>query len=714
MDDFAETVWLDKTEEGSQYGSTPVKVPDDAEKAAPAQLALIEQWIERVKHAKRYFEKDFERMDKCEQLATDGAEQEWIAGNNYTVPVTNRHINLAVAALYARNPTIVAKRRKRLQFQLWDGNPETLIAAMQAAQGGVDPATGMVQLPDPNAIALVQEVQQAKQYNQMVERMGKTMEILSMYFFNEQTHGYKEEFKQLVRRAKTTGVGYVKLGFQRILQKRPDVIGKIQDVTDEMAAIQAAMQDAAEGKLEADSARLGELETMLQALQQEPDLIVREGPVFDFPRSKEIIIDPKCRNLRTLAGARWLAHEFEMTPEEIKETYGIDVGTAYTSYDPAGNGINIDSTAGKDCRGVAKVWEVQDSRTQTVFTICDGYPNWLKAPAPPDVKIDRFFTVFPLVFNQVENSKKLYPPSDVWLMRHPQQEYNRARQGLREHRQANRPKYAVAKGKFEETDLQKLENHPSSAILALKGLGINDKVENYIQRIPLVSIDPSQYEVEGVFSDILRVVGSQEANFGATQRDVTATQSSIAEQSRTATIADYVDDLDDMLTQLSRGLGQLMLLEMSKEKVVEIVGPGAVWPEQMLTREQVVQDLFLDIQAGSSGRPNQAAELAKWERATPLLIQIPGIGPKPIARKLSELLDIDLDELYIEGLPSIMALNAMAGKQAQPGTGDPANDPNAQGDQGAQNARRPPQNEPGPQPAYPAPASGLAPMQNAA
>src|SRR3546814_16471012 len=68
-----------------------------------------------------------------------------------------------------------------------------------------------------------------------------------------------------------------------------------------------------------------------------------------------------------------------------------------------------------------------------------------------------------------------------------------------------------------------------------------------------------------------------------------------------------------------------------------------------------------------------------------------------------DLLDIDHGDAVLEGLPSIVALNAMAsrpppgaggpGGQVQPGTGD-GNDPTQQGDQGGQNAPVAQQNEP--------------------
>jgi hypothetical protein len=287
---------------------------------------------------------------------------------------------------------------------------------------------------------------------------------------------------------------------------------------------------------------------------------------------------------------------------------------------------------------------------------------------------------------------------------------NRSRQGVREHRMANRPKYIIARGALEEKDLDKLESAPAHSVLEIDGLRPEDDIAKKVQRFPNIGIDPNQYETGTSYGDIEKSVGAQESMLGGTSNS-TATESSIAENSRSVSNADNIDELDDLLTALARAVGELMLMELSKETVMEIAGPGCAWPEMQPTREEVSKDLYLQIKAGSSGRPNKALELANIERAVPYLLQLPGINPQPLAKKYADLLEIDINELYIPNMPSIVAQNAAkpfdsaggAGAQVQPGTGDPATDPAQQGGQGANNAPVAQARQPGPQPAFPAP-----------
>jgi hypothetical protein len=113
-----------------------------------------------------------------------------------------------------------------------------------------------------------------------------------------------------------------------------------------------------------------------------------------------------------------------------------------------------------------------------------------------------------------------------------------------------------------------------------------------------------------------------------------------------------------------------------------------------MSRQDIAQEVLLEIEAGSMGRPNAAAEIATAQRIYPLLIQLPGIDPEFLARDLLRRMDdkLDLTLAFKSQLPSIVALNGMV-KGQLPGTGAPAGAP--QGPQGADNTAGPPEQPPG-------------------
>ena len=664
---------------------------DPAANVTAEERALVSKWCSRLAAARKFHEDAFKKMREDMEWARLGASKEWVAGGNYTVPIVQRHINQAVASLYAKNPQAVAKRRRRLAYRLWDGRPESIQAAM------ANPIS-------PASQALIAELLEVHQKNEVFDRIARTLQFLFNYFLDEQEPVFKVQAKQLVRRVKTCGVGYIKLGYQRQLQKDSEITAQIADTSDKIQRLQALMAEAQQGEIEQGSANLAELQSLLGDLQSRETVIVREGPVFGFPGSTRILVDPKCTLLKGFIGADWLSEELLLTPDQVKERYKVDIGTNFTAHKPdceqKAEKPDDATGTGQKSGDLVLVSEIQYKKGGQTMAVVDGYPAFLRVPATPIVQIPRFWTIFAVTFNDIESETEIFPPSDVRLLRDPQADYNRARQGLREHRMANRPWYAASKGALDEPDKERLSNHAAHEVVELMGLQPGQPIESLLQRGANIPIDPAQYDVGASFVDIERSIGTQQANLGGTS-GATATESSIAENGRISTVSSNSDDLDDTLSALARSAGHLMLMEMDPAYVQQLAGPGAVWPD--IQRQEAAEECYIEIKAGSSGRPNKAAEISNRERAMPFLLQFPGINPTPIARDYLELLDIDTEEAIVDGLPSIVALNAAAsrGGQVQPGTGNPATEPTAQGGSGGQNASKPAQNEPQGQPAYP-------------
>lgn len=664
----------------------------------PARKARVSEWCQRIKAAKEHFKDDFARMRNNQKLARQGATDAWKKAGNYTVPVAARHINQQVSQLYARNPQARAVVKPRMMFRLWDENASTLQQLQQQSMPGMPPT--------PEAMAILAELEQVKPQLVMLSRTARTVEYLFNYYLTEQTPSFKQRFKQCVRRAKTCGVAYVELGFQRILEPRPEVSARIEDITGTLRMMETLASDMQAGKFDESDARFDTLKSLIADLQNQQDVVVREGLLFDFPRSTEIIVDPECRELKGFVGAGWIAREFHMTKTKIHETWKVDVGTEFTPYS-ADRKVRDGAADAKDR---ACVWYVQHKEANECFVIVDGYCDFITEPAPPSVKTEGFWTTYVLSFNDVEDEDNIYPPSDVDLMEDAQEEINRSRQSLREHRVAARPAMMTPRGGLTEQDKKNIQTRPAMAVIEVSTVQPGQDVKTVLAPLPTNPIDPNLYETGPQKEDVLMAVGSQEANLGPTS-DSTATEASIAQASQQSASSSNMDEVDEILTQLARDGAQVLLLNMSAEMVTKIVGPGAVWPE--MRRQDIVEEVTLEVKAGSSGRPNRAAKLADMERAMPFILQLPGMNPIPIAEEYLDLLDIDWKKAIIEGLPSITALNQMMSKPAGGAPPPPGAGPQAQGGHGGNNAPQPAGSAPPGQPAYPADMGGPSMPENA-
>jgi hypothetical protein len=722
----------------------------------PQRAALVNSLTAMVSQAKRHWEKDFKRMEKDQRFA---AGEQWpdetkaglfndALDDRYVANIVLRHVQTRVASLYAKNPKAVCRVRPKLLATVWDGNMQSLKQAqsvldqakmaqqaqqmmmMSVAAGhpmpgqtpgapGPDgmpgPAMGMPmappEMPDPVAVqeaqAVIEDAKQVQQELLMRKKIARTLELLYDYELSEQPAPFKTMMKLVVRRAVTSGVGWIRLGFQRVMGKNADVELRIADMQQRLSTIERISADIADNETQPDSAEAEQLRLLIEDLHKDTEIVVREGLLLSYPKPTAVIPDPRCIELRNFLNADWVAEEFIMTTNEIKETYGVDVGTNFTSYNRLDTNSDFEKARllwehrGEDTQisegdsSSALVWEVWNKKDGLVYTICDGYPDFLRNPESPAEYTDRFWPWFLVALNEVEG--KVYPISDVSLIRPMQLELNRSRQGLREHRMANRPKMVYAEGLLSEDDLEALRTHPVNALISVSGLQPNQDIKQVVQPLTGVPLDPNLYEVNPVFMDLTRAVGTQEATLGG-PAGKTATETSIAQASQAGSLGLNMDNIDVTLTEIARAAGQILLLNCSEEVVKSVVGPGAIWPS--LTKAEVAKDLMLEIEAGSSGRPNQQMELMAFEKLAPILMQLPGINPISLAKEAIKRLDdkLDVDALLAEGVPSISSLNA-----AKPppigASGGAAMTPGQQGPQGANNAPKPPE----PHSAAPAP-----------
>jgi hypothetical protein len=667
----------------------------------PSRKALVTERKERIEADKRHWEPDFKRiredMDFAYGLQWEGQTSLELE-DRYVANIVQRHINQRTSALYAKNPKVVAHRRARLDFSIWDENPSVIqeMMAMASTEMPVPPDMGM----------MAADIAQGLEARKMLRRVARTLEVMWAHYTDEQVPPFKLMMKDRVRTALVTGVSYVELDFQRTQGFSEERMTVLADARARLSQIErlSAELDMPEGEGMSDtSAEMEQLRLQIQDLQANPDLAMREGLVYDFPDTLSIIPSRFTKMLRGWYGTDWVTKEMQVPCHRIKEWFGIDIGSRYSKPDNSGSGETSNSftASGKKEDERVTLWKHYDKRDGLIYWMVDGYDDFLREPESPAVNIERFFPFYVLTFNDITHHKRIFPTSDVRILRSMQKEYNRKKEALRQHRIANRPVYLTPAGTLEDDDLNKLVcDHPDHAILPLRGLKEGQAAETAIQPMKKAPIDPNLYETESDFADVLRVVGSQEANIGGTSGD-TATEVSVAEGSRLSSIGSNEDDLEMLLNELARDGGNVMLMNLSEETVKEIAGPGAVWPQ--MSPDTIKQEMFLMVEAGTAGRPNKAMEQANFQRLAPILMQMPSLDPDKLAEYAIRIMDdkVDLADFVKPGTPSIQMMNSAKPAAGPEGTPPSSSEPSAQGSQGAANQSAPAEPPGVSQPAYP-------------
>jgi hypothetical protein len=662
------------------------KSGDDKPEPDESVMAEVRKWQDRIVAAKHFHEPAFERirddMDFVGGIQWEG--QMDLNDPRYIVNLTMREINQGVAALYARNPKAECTVRPRMDYTAWDGKQESAIQAAQALVSGN---------MNPMAMQVVNDYDKVQTERQMLKRIAETLTLEYQIQVDRQDPDFKLQMKQFVRRAKVTGVGYVKVDFLRQDLFTLTTDESQEPITNRSAKLQQLLNDYQDKKFDSDDARAEEVKMLAMSIQsqfQDPleHKEYDERIVFNFPSSTSIIIDPRCRILKGFIGARWIAQEYILPLDDIRAffnkpditTGGGDGGAKiYDSQGAATAGVRSSNPgeSGLVDEEYGCVWEVYNKSKKVKFFILDGYKDYLLEPATLKPATQRFWPLISFTLNDTETEPGLvtsiYPPSDVRLMTSPQKEWNRSREALRKHRRANAPTYLTKPGAMTDADKIALKNHPDNAVIEIQGsVDPASDLSKLVIPMPTVPISESLYETASLERDIQSTVGSQPENLGAPSSRETATGETIREQSRITATGSNVDDLDDCLTEIAKTAGEMMIKGMSLATVKRDCGSGAVWPSSTDMKEQVACRVLLQIEASSSGRPNKGLEIANFERLAPLLMQA-GANPAFLVREGVKRLDdrLDLSEAFPLLPPGGLNVTAQMGASSSPSPNGP-------------------------------------------
>jgi hypothetical protein len=217
----------------------------------------------------------------------------------YGVNIVLRLIQQLVSTIYAKNPTVEARSKKRMYFKAWDESTqslqEALIAAQQMAMSGMP-------LP-PELIALLEDVEQGRAQQQVVTKVGRTIETVIQYFFDEAKPDFKDQMKQLIVRVATCGVGYVKPIFCQAGYEQPISSDYGSDVDDRLGRIKALVEKMQDDGQDETSAHFATLRSLImsvgasQALGEDEDQLTERLEMIPSSRH-EHYSDTRCRCLR--------------------------------------------------------------------------------------------------------------------------------------------------------------------------------------------------------------------------------------------------------------------------------------------------------------------------------------------------------------------------------------------------------------------------------
>lgn len=116
-------------------------VSEEKQETPERRKKLVTVLQNRVSAAKGFHETAYKQMKKDMDAAINGYDDSEWTDNQYVANILQRHVQQRTASLYAKNPKALAKRRERMNYEVWDGDEKSLKmaydASMMAAQNNM-------------------------------------------------------------------------------------------------------------------------------------------------------------------------------------------------------------------------------------------------------------------------------------------------------------------------------------------------------------------------------------------------------------------------------------------------------------------------------------------------------------------------------------------------------------------------------------------------
>lgn len=603
----------------------------------PERNELAQQWAARISRARRHWDKTHQRMTHARETV---AGIDWSAdprSPNFYRPRANLihgTITSILPQIYARNPQISV-------------TPEV-------ANGGM------------------------KLFCTTLEK------VLNHQF---ERGNLKTAAKQAVRSALMTGIGAVKVLYQRSPQDDALHSQRHSDAQDNALHLAALTAAAADPTNPTPEATQSAAQYTQAAMQQGLELPRAEGLVIERILPERLIIDPACTDFYDYESADWIAQAIPMKRSSAEALFGIKLDSA-TSWEgerssaSAGSGTRLASlhsstTSGDDGERKITVYEIWDAASHTVYTVAAGCSFFLRPPYSPPRLGQRWYPFFLLPYQPIDG--QFLGPSVFDLTEKLQAEHNAARDAYNRHRELCRPGW-IASAEVNPRTIHSLSNSQFGEIAIVDTEG--KPLHSVITPRQYPPIDQAAYDTSAVRYDWELVTGVQDSQRGSIVKAKTATEAAIMQQGLSARVSEFRDQTEDWLQDIARFAAQVLLLELTADRIERIMGPfnptAPAWDWPSISRADAFEMVNVRIRAGSTGAPDRQEEQSTWAQLLPILqglvtqimqLQAQGADTAPLVAILRETIkryDERLDVEQFIAMPSPPQPMPAAAPQAQP------------------------------------------------
>ncbi|MGP1679663.1 MAG: hypothetical protein ACTS6J_21230 [Burkholderiales bacterium] len=682
------------------------RTPEEA-KAYKEEKAQVSNWLGRIQAA-RDFDKEVWR-----QMSVDRGYAAGFSAHEVSVNLIGSAIDVMKSFLYAKNPDVSVAPAKqaamphieRPQAPIKPLDPMTGIMQSPQAQAliGQDVGAANAVLQDPAVqqqlapimaqaqIANQQYEMEQAQYIQaegvyrqemtkrramrdMRKRFSETMEILISKAWS--LADMKGEARASVGASLTTSIGWMKMAWHEDRGLDPVSARRLASLQENLSNIDVLRARVAEGGGENLDALRQEIVESMAAIETQTEELIARGLVIDAVPAEDMTTPIGVTRIAKPVESPWLGHRFFMHIDKAKSTFtdvkpekwkkvttwsqrkprmvltvatdshpgfmGLPEDAGQFTQGADGNGAEMNTDASGDFICGHEIW---DKTEGVIRTVIEGLDCYARPPHPPEIAVTRFYPFYNMAF--VEADGQRYPQSLVRRSCGLQDEYNARRSALKKQRHRAKQGIIADASVLDKDEAGKIKTSVEGETTYVYGTNGGQIGQAFMAK-PTVQLDPALYEVDSIRRDFEEMWGIQQALQGGISVEKTATEADIQQQGFSAKTAFMREPLEAALQEMAVATAEILLQRLNSQDAMEFAGPGAVWPDQASVSD-LASLVSVQIKAGSTGKPNTAAERNAWAQTMPLVTEaiqqigaLRGAPPQEVADKLERVLEITL------------------------------------------------------------------------
>jgi len=427
------------------------------------------------------------------------------------------------------------------------------------------------------------------------EDRGVITEAVVNYWWKH--YDFRTPFRRATKDFLIIGHGWVKVGYKFV--ERSEEIGEYERRSELDAMVAQATQFAEQNPDMANEIPTDE--EIDAGIPETKMVIVEDRPYLERISPFDMFIDPEATSLDD---ARWIAQRIMRPLEDVKADtkYGSTARRSVESDSVFSSGAEGDAKRRKIDPDIERVtiYEFYDLINETICVFSENSSDYLIDPKPIPYS---FGHPFEFIANY-EVPDEFYPMGDLEMIEAPQQELNKTRSQMMNHRKKYGRKYLYRASALGPEGRQGLESNEDN--IAIEVIDDNQPLQDVIMAVPITPLSSDLYQYSNIIqSDMDRVSGVNEyARGGSPEMKRTATEAAMIQDASNARSSDKLALIELSIGRIARKVVQLAQQYMTGEQVARVVGAEGqqLWFDY--EREDIEGEYDFNVEGGSTQPQN--------------------------------------------------------------------------------------------------------------